>query len=85
MCDAIEFPDVTPEAWNAIEQRLVALNLDISAEELAADAGEATIKGCKIDWKYADGKLTVWCSKKPMLYPCGPINDKIREAFAARV
>jgi hypothetical protein len=59
------------------------LKAKIRAEgyDISGEAGELQYKGVTVAWLYNPERqeLTLTCTKKPFIYPCGTVNSKLQE------
>lgn len=76
MCDPVTFPCFSALQFDNLMAKARAEGLELSGE-----AGEADYKGVTVSWLYNPEReeLTLTCTKKPWLYPCGKVNDKLKE------
>jgi hypothetical protein len=49
---------------------------------IESDHGEASKRGFTLKWTYdaSEQALQIQCSRKPLLVPCGVVNNRIRDA-----
>jgi hypothetical protein len=78
MCAPVTFPNVDPEHWALIEAKLRAAGIQI-----ATDKGTIAIDSTELQWDYqaATETLTVQCTHKLFVLPCGKVNATIQNLF----
>lgn len=76
MCDELLFSNFTALQFDNLMAKARAEGLALSGE-----AGEVEYKRITVKWLYNPEReeLTLQCTKKPFIYPCGTVNDKLRE------
>lgn len=76
MCDPLTFPNFSAMQFDNLMAKARAEGLPLSGE-----AGEFEYRHMTFSWLYNPERqeLTLQCLKKPWVYPCGKVNDKLRE------
>lgn len=76
-CDPLFFSGVDASALARIKDALSSAY----GVRVDSDRGEQTVHGFTFEWAYEANEeaLTIMCSRKPLLVPCGVINTRIDE------
>lgn len=75
-CAADSFTNVTPAAFNCLKAKAAKYGVKIDS-----DSGSASSTGFTISWNYerAASKLTMQCTKKPIIIGCGTVRGQVRQ------
>ena len=75
-CPAQTFTGVTQDQFNSLLEKAAAAGIAISG-----NSGSASQQGITISWNFdlAAQTLTLECTGKPFIVPCGTINSKIHD------
>lgn len=75
-CAADSFTNVSAAAFDCLKAKAAKYGVKIDS-----DSGSASSTGFTISWNYerAASKLTIQCTKKPIIIGCGTVRGQVRE------
>jgi hypothetical protein len=75
-CDPQTFTGITQDQFNSLIQKAVAAGIQISG-----NSGSAEQSGVTIAWDFdpTAQTLTLHCTGKPFIVPCGTVNSKMHD------
>lgn len=79
-CDPLSYSNVDSTKWQCardVVRRKYGINIE-------SDQGEEGKNGFRFAWNYnsANQTLQIQCVKRLFLVPCGPVNQRIKDAAA---
>lgn len=75
-CAADSFTNFSPAAFKCLAAKAAKYGVKIDS-----DSGSASSTGFTIAWNYdrAGSKLTIQCTKKPIIIGCGTVRSQVKE------